>query len=47
MKRLRKHIDSLERTTLNPKTVESQLKDIQAAIMSGTQKAKRIYRKKM
>ena len=27
-----------EETTLNPKTVESQLKDIQAAIMSGTRK---------
>jgi hypothetical protein len=29
-----------EETTLNPKTVESQLKDIQAAIMSGTRKRK-------
>ena len=27
-----------EETTLNPKTVESQLKDIQAAILSGTRK---------
>jgi len=29
-----------EETTLNPKTIESQLKDIQAAIMSGTRQRK-------
>lgn len=29
-----------EETTMNPKTVESQLKDIQAAIMSGTRRRK-------
>ena len=33
-----------EETTLNPKTIESQLKDIQAAIMSGTQKTQRIFK---
>jgi hypothetical protein len=35
-----------EETTLNPKTVESQLKDIQAAIMSGTRKRKEFIENK-
>jgi hypothetical protein len=35
-----------EETTLNPKTVESQLKDIQAAIMSGTRKRKEFIEKR-